>query len=97
LGETSTLGHWTTGLARSSKMGSVAVSTAQTVFGSRQSGLTSTATSVGSVEVGQIAKKISQQNTFGSGLLGSSANIGFMGGHVVVGSGQSIPVMGHEG
>jgi hypothetical protein len=62
-------------------MGSVAVSTTQTVLGSRQSGLTSAATSVRSVEVGQIAQNFSQQNTFGSGLLGSSANIGFMGGH----------------
>jgi hypothetical protein len=96
LGGTSTLGNWTTGLARSSRMGSVAVSTAQTVLGSGQSGLTSAATSVRSVEVGQIAQNFSQQNTFGSGLLGSSANIGFMGGHAVAGLKQSIPVMGRE-
>ena len=81
MGGTSTLGNWTTGLARSSRMGSVAVSTAQTVLGCGQLGLTSAATSVRSVEVGQIAQNFSQQNTFGSGLLGSSANIGFMGGH----------------
>jgi len=55
------------------------------------------ATSVGLVEIGKIAQNVEQKNTFGSGLLGSSANTGFMGGHLVFGLGQSISVMGHEG
>ena len=60
-------------------------------------GLTSAATSVGLVEIGKIAQNVEQKNTFGSRLLGSSANTGFMGGHLVFGLGQSISVMGHEG
>jgi hypothetical protein len=78
-------------------MGSAAVSTTQIVLQSGKSGLTFAATSVGLVEIGKIAQNVAQQNTFGSGLLGSSANTGFMGGHLVSGLGQSITVMVHEG
>lgn len=86
-----TAGHQTPGSARTSRMGTAAVSTAQTVLASGQINPTP-----GSfVGVGQINPNLAQ-NTFGAGLLGSSVNTGFTGKHVVGGLGQQDPVMGRE-
>lgn len=91
-----TLGHQTPGSARCSGFRTPAVPTARTVLASRQSGLTSSPTSVSSVGAGQITPNLAQ-NTFGGGLLGSSVNTGFTGKNVVGGLGQQAPVVGREG
>lgn len=91
-----------------SGMGSAAISTAQTVLATGQSGLTSTATSVGLVGIGQVAPNVAQ-NTFAAGTnivgnsslgvaqVGSSVNAGITGAQGVVGLGQTVPGMGHGG
>lgn len=91
-----------------SGMGSAAISTAQTVLATGQSGLTSTATSVGLVGIGQVAPNVAQ-STFATGTnivgnsslgvpqVGSSVSASITGAQGVVGLGQSVPGMGHGG